>query len=124
MCVPFNTAILSSLSVSWSSDKLKAISLQVAVRHAEDFTRSLGHRRCNMRFVEGQIEYLDEAGIPDESVDLIISNCVVNLSPDKERVLREAYRVLAPGGELYFSDVYCDRRLPREVQADEVSASV
>ena len=98
--------------------------MQVAERHAEDFAKSLGHSRCNMRFMEGQIEYLDEAGIPDESVDLIISNCVVNLSPDKDRVLREAYRVLAPGGELYFSDVYCDRRLPSKVQADEVSVSV
>ena len=50
----------------------------------------------------------------------VISNCVVNLSPDKPRVIREAYRVLRPGGELYFSDVYCDRRLPEVVQKDEV----
>ena len=123
----------------------------------------------NLRFVEGQIEYLDQAGILDESIDLIISNCVVgcpagggslpacllagtvclvgsrcavlpacwrglcgcscmqahacalllllqiNLSPDKAGVLREAWRVLAPGGEMYFSDVYADRRLPAEV---------
>ena len=73
-----------------------------------------------MRFVEGHIELLDEAGIKDESVDILISNCVINLSPDKARVLREAYRVLAPGGEMYFSDVYCDRRVPAHVQKDEV----
>ena len=142
-----------------------------------------------MRFVEGQIEKLGEAGIQAGSVDLIISNCVVrlassaspgwqqlgptrgsrvsaacsglptdcptldslslnssalcstispcsgnqtkahahallstplpqvNLSPDKPAVLREAYRALAEGGEVYFSDVYCNRRLPEEVGA-------
>eukprot|EP00887_Chlorella_sp_A99_P002978 scaffold24.g2978.t1 len=72
----------------------------------------------NLRFVEGRIERLDEAGIADASVDLVISNCVVNLSPDKARVLREVARVLAPGGEMHFSDVYCDRRLPAEVCAE------
>jgi arsenite methyltransferase len=76
-----------------------------------------------MRFVEGHIEYLDKAGIKDESVDLIISNCVINLSPDKRRVLREAYRVLAPGGEMYFSDVYSSRRVSEAAQKDEVRAT-
>eukprot|EP00755_Sulcionema_specki_P005031 Sspe_Gene.4730::Locus_1557_Transcript_4_5_Confidence_0.222_Length_1590::g.4730::m.4730 len=51
---------------------------------------------------------------------MVISNCVVNLSPDKPSVLREVYRVLADGGEFYFSDVYCDRRLPEKVQKHEV----
>lgn len=71
--------------------------------------------------MEGHIEFLDRAGIQDGSVDLIISNCVINLSPDKERVLREAYRVLAPGGELYFSDVYSSRRITEEARKDKVS---
>ncbi|KAK9863726.1 hypothetical protein WJX84_004714 [Apatococcus fuscideae] len=73
-----------------------------------------------MRYVNGHIEFLDKAGIKDNSVDIIISNCVVNLSPDKQRVLSEAYRVLAPGGEMYFSDVYSDRRMPKEAQEHEV----
>lgn len=73
-----------------------------------------------MRFVKGHIEFLDKAGIEDDSVDIIISNCVVNLSPDKHRVLSEAYRVLAPGGEMYFSDVYSDRRMPQEAREHEV----
>ena len=74
-----------------------------------------------MQFIEGRIEHLDEAGMLDQTVDIIISNCVVNLSPDKLRVLNEAYRVLAPGGEFYFSDVYCDRRLPDAVRQHKVS---
>lgn len=96
--------------------------LDVARAHVDAYTATLGYAKPNLKFVKGYIENLDEAGIPDESVDIIISNCVVNLSPDKPSVLREAYRVLAPGGELYFSDVYCDRRLPTHVQEHEVSA--
>ena len=53
--------------------------------------------------------------------DIILSNCVVNLSPDKARVLAEAYRVLRPGGEFYFSDVYSDRRVSPEAQKNEVT---
>jgi len=86
--------------------------LDVARRHVDAYTKDvLGYPATNMRFVEGHIEDLKSAGIADDSVDLIISNCVVNLSNDKRAVLAEAYRVLAPGGEMFFSDVYCDRRL-------------
>jgi len=94
--------------------------LATAREHVDEWTRALGYREPNMRFIRGEIEYLDRAGIADASVDLVISNCVINLSPDKPRVLREAYRVLADGGELYFSDVYCDRRLPDAVRKDKV----
>eukprot|EP01023_Acetabularia_acetabulum_P065429 TRINITY_DN865_c1_g1_i6.p1 TRINITY_DN865_c1_g1~~TRINITY_DN865_c1_g1_i6.p1 ORF type:complete len:406 (-),score=82.93 TRINITY_DN865_c1_g1_i6:254-1471(-) len=95
--------------------------LDVARKYVHDYcTKTLNYTTPNMKFVKGNIEYLDKAGIEDESVDIIISHCVVNLSPDKPRVIQEAYRVLAPGGELYFSDVYCDRRLPIEVQKNEV----
>lgn len=85
-----------------------------------EFSRSLGYSKPNMRFLKGEIENLDQAGILDSSVDLVISNCVVNLSPDKPRILREVFRVLAEGGEFYFSDVYCDRRLPHSVTSHEV----
>lgn len=66
------------------------------------------------------MEFLDKAGVEDGSVDLIISNCVINLSPDKERVLKEAFRALAPGGELYFSDVYSDRRISEAAKGNKV----
>ena len=73
-----------------------------------------------MQFLTGHIELLERAGIKDESVDLVISNCVINLSPDKTSVIKEAYRVLKPGGEMYFSDVYASRRVPQAVQQDKV----
>lgn len=52
--------------------------------------------------------------------DVIISNCVINLCTDKEAVLKECLNLLKPGGELYFSDVYANRRVPKSLQEDEV----
>lgn len=80
--------------------------------HAERF----GY--ANVSFKEGFIERLDDLGLEDECFDVIVSNCVINLSPDKDAVLREAYRLLKAGGELYFSDIYADRRVPAEMVAD------
>lgn len=95
--------------------------LAVAREHAESYcTQTLGYQKPNMRFVRGYMEDLGAAGIEDGSADLVISNCVVNLSPDKGAVLREAFRALAPGGEFYFSDVYADRRVPEAAQRDPV----
>jgi len=74
----------------------------------------------NIQFKKGVISDLKALNIADESVDIIISNCVVNLTEDKEAVFREVYRVLKPGGELYFGDIYSDRRIPLELQKDKV----
>jgi arsenite methyltransferase len=68
----------------------------------------------NVEFRLGEIEHLPVA---DNSVDVIISNCVINLSPDKPQVFREAYRALKPGGTLAVSDIATDGPLPAEIKA-------
>lgn len=94
--------------------------LAVANNYIDYHTSLYHYAKPNVEFRLGYIERLDQLEIPDNSFDLIISNCVINLSPDKASVLKEAYRVLKPGGELYFSDVYADRRIPSHLVADPV----
>ncbi|MDR0355880.1 MAG: methyltransferase domain-containing protein [Deltaproteobacteria bacterium] len=71
-----------------------------------------GFDESNVVFHLGYMENLRDAGIEDDSIDVVISNCVINLSPFKEDVFKEIWRVLKPGGELIFSDVFADRRMP------------
>jgi arsenite methyltransferase len=92
--------------------------LQVANRHLEWHRVQFGYQQFNVRFLHGHIEALDQLDLADEQFDVIVSNCVINLSPDKPAVLREAWRVLKTGGELYFSDVYADRRVPAQLTQD------
>lgn len=94
--------------------------LNVANKHLGYQMRVFGFSKTNVEFKKGYIEDLKEAGIEDNSLDVVISNCVINLSPDKEKVFREILRVLKPGGELYFSDVFAGRRVPAAVRSDPV----
>jgi SAM-dependent methyltransferase len=94
--------------------------LEVAVRHQDSMAAKFGFAKSNVEFKKGYIEELDTLGIADESIDVVVSNCVVNLSFDKPKLLKEIFRVLKPGGELYFSDVFTSRRIPAELKDDPV----
>lgn len=94
--------------------------LAVARAHQDYHRQAFGYAQSNVRFLQGELEQLDRLDLPDNSFDLIVSNCVINLCEDKAAVLRQAHRLLKPGGELYFSDVYADRRIPAELARDPV----
>ncbi|NNM01176.1 MAG: methyltransferase domain-containing protein, partial [Gammaproteobacteria bacterium] len=92
--------------------------LAVARRHVDWHMDKFGYGRSNVRFLKGYIEKLDELDLEPGSFDVIVSNCVINLSIDKAAVLREAASLLRDGGEMYFSDIYADRRIPRHLAQD------
>ncbi|NBC17054.1 MAG: methyltransferase domain-containing protein [Bacteroidetes bacterium] len=94
--------------------------LAVARKHEAAQAERFGFDAPNTSFHHGYIEDLKALGIADASVDVVISNCVLNLSADKRAAFAEIFRVLKEGGELYFSDVFADRRIPDDVAADPV----
>ena len=99
---------------------MTAEQLDVARQHVEWHRKKFGYGRSNTKFLEGYIEKLTDLELEPSSFDIIVSNCVINLSADKRAVLKGAYDLLKPGGELYFADVYADRRLDDKVKSDPI----
>ena len=94
--------------------------LDVARRHHDFQMEAFGYSESNVELLKGDIEDLAALDIDDNSVDVIISNCVINLATDKKKVYQEIFRVLKPGGELYFSDVFSNCRVPEEISTDPI----
>ncbi|CAF4875438.1 unnamed protein product [Rotaria sp. Silwood1] len=95
--------------------------LDVANRFIDYHTKAFGFEKANVEFRLGKIEQLtDDSGMKTNSFDVIVSNCVVNLSPDKKKVLQQVYEMLKPGGEFYFSDVYADRPVPEDLRQNKI----
>jgi len=94
--------------------------LAVARKHVASQMKRYHYKKVNVDFKTGYIEDLKKLDIKDNSIDVVISNCVINLSPDKHSVFSEIFRVLKSGGELYFSDVFADRRVPERLKNDPV----
>ncbi|MCL2767926.1 MAG: methyltransferase domain-containing protein [Synergistaceae bacterium] len=92
--------------------------IEIAKKYQDEQRERFGFKSSNVKFLQGYIENLKSLGIEDNSVDVVISNCVINLSPAKEQVFKEIYRVLKPGGELFFADVFADRRIPESLTTD------
>lgn len=102
------------VGVDMTAEQL-AVANEYRAYHAEVF----GYNTPNTTFHQGYIEQLDQLGLEPGSFDVVVSNCVINLSPDKQAVLSQCYDLLKPGGELYFSDVYAERRTPQHLIDDE-----
>ena len=99
---------------------MTAEQLAIARKHQAWHAERYGFVKSNVEFHEGFIEDLATLGIADNSIDVVVSNCVLNLSPEKTRVFKEIFRVLKPGGELYFPDVFADRRIQVALRNDPV----
>ena len=93
--------------------------LQTAREYQSYHTEQFGYN--NVKFIQGYLEELDSISeLQPNSLDVIVSNCVLNLCTDKRSVLQSCFNLLKPGGEMYFSDVYASRRVPITLQNDPV----
>jgi ubiquinone/menaquinone biosynthesis C-methylase UbiE len=92
--------------------------LRIAEKHLPAQMKKFGYKKSNTEFLLGYPEDLRALGIADNSIDVVVSNEIINISMDKRAVFSEIFRVLKPGGELCFTTVLADRRLPARLADD------
>ncbi len=90
--------------------------LAIAQKYFDQEIAQFGYNTSNVEFINGVPE--DLSAIPDNTADIVISNCTFNLSPDKEAYVREVKRILKDNGEWYFTDVFTGSRIPQDVAKD------
>jgi len=93
--------------------------IAVACKYIDMQTEAFGYSKPNVKFIYEYIENLSKH-FEKESLDVVTSNCVINLTEDKEIILQKVYDALKFGGEMYFADVYADRRVPNSITRDPV----
>jgi ubiquinone/menaquinone biosynthesis C-methylase UbiE len=93
--------------------------IAVAGKYIDKQTNAFGYIKSNVNFIHDYIENLSKH-FEKESLDVVTSNCVINLAEDKEIILQKVYDVLKFGGEMYFADVYVDRRVPNSITHDPI----
>jgi len=98
---------------------MTANQINVAKKYQEDQTKRFEYDKINTSFIHDYIETIDEH-FEENSLDIVTSNCVINLLEDKRDILKKVYRLLKEGGEFYFSDVYSNRRLPKHIKENKV----
>ncbi|XP_060928868.1 arsenite methyltransferase isoform X1 [Limanda limanda] len=94
--------------------------ITAARQYIEYHQKKFDYKESNVTFVQGYMEKLGEAGIKSDSMDIVLSNCVICLCPDERAVLQQTYDVLKEGGELYFSDMYASKVVPQHMKHDAV----
>ncbi|OKP04779.1 methyltransferase domain-containing protein [Xenorhabdus eapokensis] len=97
--------------------------IEFAKSYVEYHREAYGYNESNVHFIHGNIESLDLLSLPPinllpNSIDVIVSNCVINLATAKPDVLKGIAQLLKPGGEIYFADIFSDRRLSQELKND------
>jgi ubiquinone/menaquinone biosynthesis C-methylase UbiE len=93
--------------------------IAIARKYIHKQTEAFGYSKPNVKFIHDYIENLSKH-FENESLDVVTSNCVINLAENKDIILQKVFDVLRFGGEMYFSDVYADRRVPKPIARDPV----
>jgi ubiquinone/menaquinone biosynthesis C-methylase UbiE len=93
--------------------------IEVADKYRGEQTAKFGYKKPNVKFILDYMENI-ENNFSEHSLDLVTSNCVLNLAEDKEPILKQIFKILNFGGEFYFSDVYADRRVPEKIRTNQV----